>query len=150
VSKEFRAQEVLQEIKVNASLDDAWKAVTVDMGKWWPSGFYAGGERCKSFINEAKMGGNIYEDWGDGEGIVWYTITGLIKNSCIKMVGVLSKEWGGPCHLSTSFKLETDSDQVKITMSEYVFGYCTEEHVSGMKDGWDELMTCLKKYFDGS
>jgi hypothetical protein len=44
----------------------------LDTGKWFQVSY--GEERLKSVVNDRRVGGQIYEDWGDGAGKLYATI----------------------------------------------------------------------------
>ena len=48
-----------------------WKAFTDDIQSWWPKDFYAT-DSPQRMILEVKPGGRLYEDSGNGNGLVWY------------------------------------------------------------------------------
>ena len=53
-----------------------WKAFTGDVHSWWPKDFYAT-ESTKRIVFEVKPGGRLYEDAGNGNGLVWYHVIAL-------------------------------------------------------------------------
>jgi len=44
----------------------------LDTGKWFQISY--GQERLQSVVNDRRVGGQIYEDWGDGSGKLYGTI----------------------------------------------------------------------------
>jgi hypothetical protein len=46
-----------------------WQGFTRDVQAWWPKDFYAG-PSPQRMVFELKPGGRLYEDAGDGNGLV--------------------------------------------------------------------------------
>ena len=73
---ELRADRVVKietEIRVEASPERVFEALTRDLDDWWPFRFRPNGK----MVMECKIGGRLYEDWGDGAGahhgmVVWW------------------------------------------------------------------------------
>ena len=73
---ELRADRLVKietEIRVEASPERVFQALTADLDAWWPFRFRANGK----MVMECRVGGRLYEDWGDGAGahhgtVVWW------------------------------------------------------------------------------
>jgi hypothetical protein len=72
-----------------------WKSFTADIHSWWPKDFYAT-ESPKRIVLELKPGGRLYEDAGDGNGLVWYQVIALDAPNSITMAGSIAPPFGGP------------------------------------------------------
>jgi uncharacterized protein YndB with AHSA1/START domain len=72
-----------------------WKAFTGDVHRWWPKDFYAT-ESTKRIVFEVKPGGRLYEDAGDGNGLVWYHVIAVDAPNAITMSGFIAPPFGGP------------------------------------------------------
>ena len=72
-----------------------WKAFTGDVHLWWPKDFYAT-ESPKRIVFEVKPGGRLYEDAGDGNGLVWYHVIALDAPHSISLAGFVAPPFGGP------------------------------------------------------
>ena len=55
--------------------------LTQEVEKWWPKSFCMDPGRTIGFHMEFKLGGRMYEDWGDGNGWLWWTISAALRNS---------------------------------------------------------------------
>ncbi len=73
---EIRADRLIKvetEIRVEASPERVFDALTKDLDAWWPVRFKPDGK----MVMECHVGGRIYEDWGNGTGahhgtVVWW------------------------------------------------------------------------------
>src|SRR3954466_14591316 len=72
-----------------------WKAFTGEIHSWWPKDFYAT-ESPKRIVFEVKPGGRLYEDAGEGNGLVWYHVIALDAPNSITLSGFIAPPFGGP------------------------------------------------------
>ncbi|HYJ04852.1 MAG TPA: hypothetical protein VEX43_06945 [Chthoniobacterales bacterium] len=72
-----------------------WKAFTGEIHSWWPKDFYAT-ESPKRIVFEVKPGGRLYEDAGDGNGLVWYHVIALDAPNAVSLSGFIAPPFGGP------------------------------------------------------
>src|SRR5215216_6986327 len=59
------------ELRFEGPRDEVFEAF-LDTGKWFQISY--GQERLKGVVNDRRVGGQIYEDWGDGAGKLYATI----------------------------------------------------------------------------
>jgi DNA-binding transcriptional ArsR family regulator len=57
------------EIEIAAPPERVWKSLVEETAFWWPREYYANPE-AQAFRIEPRLGGLIYEDWGNGDGLV--------------------------------------------------------------------------------
>ncbi len=72
-----------------------WRGFTHDIHAWWPQDFYAG-PSPQRMVFELKPGGRLYEDAGDGNGLVWYQVIALDAPNSITLSGFIAPPFGGP------------------------------------------------------
>lgn len=72
-----------------------WKAFTAEIQHWWPKDFYAT-ESPQRMVFEVKPGGRLYEDAGNGNGLVWYQVIAVSAPNSITMSGFIAPPFGGP------------------------------------------------------
>jgi len=146
---EFEVMEVVHEVEIGAPRERVWRAMTEEAGAWWHKDFFTG--KAINFVIEAKAGGRVYEDWGDGQGFVWYTVTAAKKNEMLMLSGELFPKYGGPARLQDIWELtDTELGGTKLRLQEVVFGRVNEETKRNLEEGWKILMTdSLKPYVEG-
>jgi uncharacterized protein YndB with AHSA1/START domain len=71
--KELVCDSILLEYEIAAPVDRVFTAITEEIGKWWTHSFRAE----KKVVLEAHVGGRFYEDWGNGTGALYATVTYL-------------------------------------------------------------------------
>ncbi len=144
----FGVAEVIVEIEIEASADKVWEGLTGDVTSWWPRDFYAGPEAI-GFSIEDKLGGRMYEDWGDGQGQIWAMVTGMHRGKMIQLSGELTKDFGGPSRNIMKIELSEDGGTTKLRLTDCVFGCVADKGAESMDSGWAFLMGgCLKPFVE--
>src|SRR3954471_13520436 len=111
-----------------------WKAFTRDIHSWWPKDFYATATP-ERIIFELKPGGRLYEDAGNGNGLVWYHVLAVDAPNSITMSGFIAPPFGGPATslLNVSFSAKGKS-ATAMEVTDSMFG-CLGD-TSATKEGW--------------
>lgn len=145
---EFGVCEVALEVEIAAPPERVWKAFTEEIVSWWHRDFYTG-PNPKRFVFEATLGGKVYEDWGDGQGRVWYNVADLRKNETILLYGEVTSEFGGPARLQTRISLAPIAAGTRFRFLETVFGRLGATLKSDLEEGWKLLFEdCLKPWVE--
>ncbi len=141
------------EIRINASNDAVWRALTDDIGTWWPSVSFAGrgGDDAQGrFMLEARPGGRMWEDWGDGNGLLWGTVINITHGARLDIVGTTGPEWGGPFLWYGSFRVEADGDATRFRFSESGIGRVTAKIAEDKTSGWRFLFDTMRAHIEGT
>ncbi len=83
------------DIAIAAKPERVWKAIADESSAWWPNDFVTS-ERTKRFVIEATLGGRAFEDFGGGDGLIWYTVIGVDAGRELILAGHLLPPFGGP------------------------------------------------------
>jgi len=127
------------EIEIAAPPARVWKALTEQASSWWHPGFFSR-EGVLAFIIEPHVGGRAYEDWGDGQGLLWYTVVGIAKNELLQLMGDLDAKFGGPARLHTLFRLRAEGNGTVLRLEECAFGKVDEKVKGNLASGWKTLL----------
>lgn len=145
---DVRAVETTVEVAIDAPRERVWEALTSRASDWWHKDYYTGAAP-RGFVFEAKLGGRVYEDWGEGEGAVWYTVVGLKRGESLSMEGTTVC---GPKGLETIFDRVTLSDRpggTLLRMESRAMGIIGDDFGLLTEKGWTLLFgTCLKNYVE--
>lgn len=143
--------ELKLDIHIEASPEKVWKALTDNIGEWWPSEFFIGGkEGERSYHLEAKPGGHMYETYKDGGGLVWGTVAHVIQGELLQLTGHRFPRWAGPTLSFYEYKLTPTDSGCTLSFSEASIGNWTEKNNADMKHGWTFLFDgVLKAYCEG-
>jgi len=144
----FGVAEVVVEVEIDAPAEKVWEGLTGDVTGWWPRDFYAGAE-ATSFAIEPVLGGRMYEDWGDGQGLIWAMVTGVSRGKMLQLSGELTKDFGGPSRNIMKIELSEDGGTTKLRLTDCIFGRVAEKGAESMDSGWAYLMgDCLKPFVE--
>jgi len=148
-STEFGVLDVTVEVEIEASPEVVWRALTEEIGEWWPRDFCVGD--LERFVLEPKLGGRMYEDWGGGAGLIWAVVTGLRQGELLQLSGELSKDFGGPARNITTIKLRAEGDGTHVTLGDSVYGSVSAKTGTDLDAGWRHLFAgCLKPFVESN
>lgn len=116
---------------------EVWRAFTAEVGDWWPADFYATPAPHRMIL-EAKVGGRLFEDNGQGNGLLWYQVIALEAPKSILLSGVLAPPFGGPATSILRISFEPDGkNATSMEMTDSVFGIVGDPETT--MDGWRAL-----------
>lgn len=144
----FRTVDVQHELRIKATPERVWQALTAEIAAWWPAKFYVGAAPIR-FTLEPRVGGRVYEDWGDGEGALWSTVTSVRVGEHLQWVGDIPAEFGGPARSITSFTLEPGKSGTLLKFRDTMFGEISAEMQQNMASGWKFLLAdCFQPFVE--
>jgi DNA-binding transcriptional ArsR family regulator/uncharacterized protein YndB with AHSA1/START domain len=146
----FRSLDIKLQVQIARTPDVVWRSLTAGVGEWWPKAFYVG-TAPRKFAIEPRVGGRVYEDWGDGEGVLFATVVMFEENTVLQWAGDMSVEYGGPARSVTSFRLKPTADGrgTIVTFRDTPFGLLSDDAMKGLEKGWRFLLNdCLKPYLE--
>jgi len=139
------------ELEISGSVDAVWKALTENIGEWWPDEFYAGGTAgARTFEIEQHPGGRMFETWGEGGGLVWGNVATVEPNKRLQIVGHIFPNWGGPVQCYNTWELEQDGNITHVKFDESSVGRITEDGTKEKDKGWRFLIQSLKAHVEKS
>lgn len=145
---EFGVCEVALEVEIGAPPERVWRAFTEEIVSWLPKSFYIG-PNPKGFVFEEKLGGRVYEDWGNGQGGVWYHVSALRKPESIRLSGELTPEFGGPARLQTRIDFVATESGTRFRFLDTAFGRLGATLQRDLEEGWRLLFEdCLKPWVE--
>lgn len=134
ISPSSGVQRVELEVPIAAPPGDVWRALLRDTTLWWPCQFYTG--PAKGFHIEPHLGGKVYEDWGDGAGVVWYQVFAINPGVSLDLQGCLAVPYG-PAISLLHLELAPVAAGTVLKVSDSTIG---EGHSSaGKVDGWQQV-----------
>ena len=100
----------------------------LDSHKWF--GISYGGERLERVITERRVGGQIYEDWGEGAGVLYGTIGWWDPPAGYSEV---SQMLGGGITLDQRFEFLEDGNGTILRQQFSAFGPISDEMAAGIE-----------------
>ena len=80
------------EIRIHAPRERVWKALVEETTFWWPKDFYTG--PAKGFHIEPRLGGRVFEDWGNDSGAIWYQVFAINPQTSLDLQGAMAVPYG--------------------------------------------------------
>jgi uncharacterized protein YndB with AHSA1/START domain len=147
-----RIMDLQFEVRIAKPPAEVWRALTDDIGRWWPGSFCCGGGRGpQKFLLEARPGGRMFEDWGGGDGLLWGTIVNVIHGKRLEVHGATGPAFGGPRVWYGTFEVEPAGDGTRLRFGESSFGRVTEDLQRGNEKAWRFLFDgSLRAYLEGT
>lgn len=109
------------EVAIAASPVRVWQALTSESSQWWPKDFHTS-ERAQRFVIEGVLGGRAYEDFGGGDGLVWFTVIGVEANRELILTGHLLPPFGGPAVTALRITLTAKAKGTLLRVQDDRFG----------------------------
>lgn len=134
--------EIEQEIVIQAAKETVFKALTQDINSWWK---FRLGEESSTLIFEAHLTGRFYEDWGNGEGALWGTVTYFKENEEIRLNGLLGMS--GAVNSFYSYKLSEEDNKTILQLTHQAAGILEPHWEEAHRHGWNELLAVHLKNF---
>lgn len=145
---EFGVVTLVVEVTVESPAEAVWRALLHETSSWWHKDFYVGATPRRFVIDEA-LGGQMYEDWGDGQGLVWAKVTGLQRGKLLQLSGESDGDCGGPNRNIVKFTLEETGGRTRLRLVNTVYGHIDEAGSESLESGWKLLLEdCLKPYVE--
>ena len=141
---ETTTQRVELEIEIHAPVDRVWKALVDDTTFWWPRDFYTS-SKTKGFYFEQRLGGKLYEDWGNNSGVIWYEVFAFDPPHSLDLRGYLAVPFG-PALSLLHLELETSKVGTILKISDSIFGASTDDGKSKL-EGWKQIFEFGLKQF---
>src|ERR1044072_3831823 len=147
---ESKAAIVRLTYKIEAPLERVWRVSTEEAVSWWDADFaaLAGSSGVKL---EPILGGRLYEELPDGQGLEWGRVIAINPPTSIDFQGMMTPSFGGPTLNTVQLSLAPTESGTEMTMTEGLIGRVTDEGLAQMQQGWDFLFgQKLKNYAEST
>lgn len=139
-------RDILLEITIDAPPERVWTALVEETHAWWHKDFYTRANPV-AFHIQPRLGGWMYEDWGDDSGQIWGSVTGIHAPDFLQVVGDSSPEWGGPNRGIMTWDLKADGNATVVRFRHAIHGNVSDETQGSLTEGWRLLFEgCMKPY----
>lgn len=143
-----RAVEALVEVHIEAPRERVWEAIVARATDWWHRAFYTGAEP-RGFVFEARLGGRVYEDWGEGAGALWYTVVALRHGESLSLAGTVACGASGLETILDTLTLADARGGTLLRMHSRAMGVLGDEFGPQTEAGWNLLLgQCLKRFVE--
>jgi hypothetical protein len=131
--------EVKQEIYVKATLEKTFAALLEQLG---PANERGDGSPMPMRL-EAWPGGRWYRDLGDGNGHLWAHVQAIKQPTLLEFYGPLFMSY--PVSSNVQYRLKEQNGGTLIEFRHTALGLITEEHRSGVMQGWRHMLELTRK-----
>jgi uncharacterized protein YndB with AHSA1/START domain len=132
VAKQQAAGSYELELTIAAPVARVWQALISEASEWWPKEFHTS-ERAQRFVIEPVLGGRVYEDFGGGDGLLWYSVIGVEAERELILAGHLLPPFGGPAVTALRLGLSTKGTGTLLRVQDHRFGVLGGQ---SPVDGW--------------
>jgi DNA-binding transcriptional ArsR family regulator/uncharacterized protein YndB with AHSA1/START domain len=140
-AKVFRIE---QEILINGSREQVYKALTENIGDWWE--FRLAPKGVPSTISvEPVPGGQFIEKWSEREGALWGTVYYVNAPEEIRLHGHLGMR--GAVNSAYTYRLIEKDGGTALQLSHTASGLIEENWEQEHSEGWKHLLGNLLKNF---
>jgi uncharacterized protein YndB with AHSA1/START domain len=126
-----------QQVTIDAPPARVFEALTKQISAWWGHPYLVG-EGARDLIVEPKVGGRVYEDWGNRAGALWGTVTGLRKPEHLEWTGRLGMS--GAVLGVVAYNLEPKGKGTLLKLSHRAAGEVTPDTERNYGGGWQDLL----------
>jgi uncharacterized protein YndB with AHSA1/START domain len=126
-------------------IDTVWQALVSQTEHWWPKDFHTS-ELARRFVIEPVLGGRVFEDFGDGNGLVWYTVIGMQAGRELTLAGQLFPPFGGPALTGLRITLSPQDEGTLLRLQDFRTGSISNNAVL---EGWKQVFeNGLRNYLE--
>jgi len=136
---DLQAVHILVELRIEASRPRVFECFVDETAAWWREDFFTR-PGLGAFRIERKLGGMMYEDWGNGEGQIWAQVSGLKAPEYIQLAGDTDRAWGGPSRGIMTVTFEEEAGGTRLRFEHSNFGHVSEATRESLEAGWKELL----------
>ena len=129
---------VFIELIIKAKKQRVWQALTEETGKWWTKNFFTN-PKTREFVLESKLGGLMYEDTGEDEGLVLASVIGIDSPNSLQLKGQLSPKFGGPAISFMKIQLEDSDESTLLKITDTIFGSISGNLQKSLTEGWQAI-----------
>jgi DNA-binding transcriptional ArsR family regulator len=125
----IRILKIENEVRIAATPEQVFEAITIHFGDWWPHRFRDGAR----LVLEPHIGGRCYEDWGNGAGALYAEVTHLDPPARLCLRG----PWGlnGESQVIMWWYVEPSEGGAVLKRSFRAWGQFSEEMAERYREG---------------
>jgi DNA-binding transcriptional ArsR family regulator len=141
---DLRVVRIEAELPIKTTPERAFDALTVKIDDWWP-------HRSRpeaSVVTEPGVGGRMYEDWGDGAGMLYGQWLIYEPPHQTVLVGTTTMQ-SNVFNTRNTDTIEITDGGVVYKKSYVLWGMISDEVEARIRKGTDYLLTVMKEHLEG-
>ncbi len=131
--------DIIVEVPLSLDRGHTWEFFFNQINIWWPKEFYTS-SRTKRFTIDTFIGGKMYEDFGEGDGLVWGNVIGCDFLHSLDIRGHLIRAFGGPLTTLERFELIDDQKGTILKYSCDLIGQYKDSTKHSLTKGWNSIL----------
>ena len=136
--------EIIEELRVHASIDDTFAALLAELG---PDNQMGNGQPMPMVL-EAWPGGRWFRDLGNGNGHWWGQVQAIRVPTLLEIHGPLMMSF--PVASNVQYRLRADGTDTIVTLRHSAFGLIPDGFKVPFSQGWKAISTRLASRFPAS
>ena len=138
--------EIEAEIRIDADRDTVWRALTIDVGAWWPHTFQ---DQPLRVALEPEIGGRFYEQFDEsGAGALYAHVTYIEPGRILRVSGPMGL--GGAALYVKTYRLEADGGGTTVRTTAAILGAVTSDTIEGYRVGGRDVLAALKRHVEAT
>jgi uncharacterized protein YndB with AHSA1/START domain len=141
-----QAHEIEAEIRIRAQPPAVWRALTTEIGHWWPHTFT---DEPRAIRLEPVIGGLFYEQFDDeGAGALYATVTYIQPQRMLRISGAMGMS-GAALYVKT-YRLEAVDGGTLVRTTASTLGAVSAETLENYRSGGAEVLQALKRFAEAT
>jgi uncharacterized protein YndB with AHSA1/START domain len=133
-------------IRIDRPASDVWRALTEDVGTWWPHTF---ADQPFRIVLEPRIGGRFYEQFdATGAGALYATVTYIEPERMLRVSGPMGM--GGATLYVKTYRLEPDGDETVLRTTAVMLGAIESDTLDGYREGGVAVLEAVKTYVEST
>ena len=129
-----------------AEAETVWSSLVDGIDDWWGEPYVSSPERTQLTL-DARVGGLLFEDWGDGNGTAWATVSTVRRPHRLELNGTFMMPGALHGHVAIDIDADTaDPASSRISLTHRAIGDIADETIASWDDGWHELIESLAEH----
>jgi hypothetical protein len=129
--EQIRAVRLACELRIQASARRTFEVMTQQSLEWYPHTY--GGDRVRRVVLEPRVGGQLYEDWGEGSGHLYGQVT--VYDPPVRWA-TRGRVSAGTI-MDTEYELTEEAGGVRVRVKVVVVGPLTDEDAAAIAEYGD-------------
>jgi len=140
---------LVKEVRVEATVDDAFRRFTQEIGTWWPRSVHSvSREQCVAVTFGSAVGAHLMEKAEDGSVHVWGTITAWHPPTRVSFTWHPGRGADGAQDVTVSFEPDGDGALVRLVHTGWErLGEAAADTRRGYDEGWDGVLGLFSATF---
>jgi uncharacterized protein YndB with AHSA1/START domain len=141
-----QAYEIEAEIRIQAQPPAVWRALTAEIGHWWPHTFT---DEPRAIRLEPVIGGLFYEQFDDGgAGALYATVTYIQPQRILRISGAMGMS-GAALYVKT-YRLEPVDGGTLVRTTASTLGTVSAETLENYRSRGEEVLQALKRFAEAT